>query len=224
LTVALRDVSLALAPGQFSLVMGPSGSGKSTLLAALAGLLRPDGGQVLALGQDLWKLTNPDRRQFRLRHSGFIFQGYNLFPTLTVAEQLEMVLRWGGGVSRREARERVAAMLGLLGLSRKAHLLPGQLSGGEKQRVAVGRAMIKKPAFCFADEPTSALDWAQGRQVVEMLHGAAHRGGATVLIVAHDTRIAPYADRLFHLEDGCLIERATPSEGAPWNASGTPKP
>ena len=224
LSVALRDVSLELAPGQFSLVMGPSGSGKSTLLAALAGLLRPDGGQVLALGQDLWKLPDPDLRQFRLRHSGFVFQGYNLFPTLSVAEQLEMVLRWGGGVSRREARQRVAAMLGLLGLSRKAHLLPGQLSGGEKQRVAVCRAMIKKPAFCFADEPTSALDWAHGRQVIEMLHDAAHRDGATVLIVAHDTRIAPYADRLFHLEDGCLIERAAPSEAAPWNASGTPKP
>src|SRR5262249_8629019 len=145
--------------------------------------------------------------QFRLRHSGFVFQGYNLFPTLTVAEQLEMVLRWGEGLSRPDARQRVVQMLELLGLSRKGRLFPGQLSGGEKQRVAVGRALIKKPAFCFADEPTSALDWAHGRQVIELLHGAA-RNGATVLVVAHDTRISPYADRLFRLEDGCLTEQA----------------
>jgi putative ABC transport system ATP-binding protein len=224
LTAALREVSLVLAPGQFSLVMGPSGSGKSTLLAVLAGLLRPDSGRVLALGQHLWQLTDPDRRQFRLRHFGFIFQGYNLFPTLTVREQLEMVLRWGEGVSRREARQRIAALLELLGLARKEDLLPGQLSGGEKQRVAIARALIKKPAFCFADEPTSSLDWAHGRQVVELLRAATHRHGATVLIVGHDTRIVPYADRVFDLGDGCLTERPAPPDTPSRNAPGARNP
>jgi len=213
LTVALRDVSLDLCPNQFVLLMGPSGCGKSTLLAVLSGLLRPDSGQVLALGRDLWQMDDRCRREFRLRHFGFIFQAYNLFPTLTVRQQLEMVLRWGEEAPLREARRRVAELLGVLGLSRKADLLPNQLSGGEKQRVAVGRALLKRPTFCFADEPTSALDWARGRQVVDLLTEVARRHHATILVASHDTRIIPYADRIFHMEDGCLTraERATTS-------------
>jgi putative ABC transport system ATP-binding protein len=205
-TTALQDVSLHLGEGEFVLLMGPSGSGKSTLLAVLSGLLRPDAGQVLALGQDLWQLAEPERETFRLRHCGFIFQGYNLFPALTARQQLEMVLRWGGGVAAREARQRAGEMLALLGLSKKAGLRPGQLSGGEKQRVAIGRALIKDPAFCFADEPTSALDWAYGEQVIELLCQAARERGTTVLVVAHDPRLVPYADRVVHLADGCLVE------------------
>jgi putative ABC transport system ATP-binding protein len=205
-TAALRDVSLELAAGQVSLLMGPSGSGKSTLLAVLSGLLHPDGGQVLALGQDLWALSDRDRERFRLRHVGFVFQGYNLFAALTARQQLEMVVRWGEGASARDARRRADEMLSLLGLAKKAHLRPTELSGGEKQRVAIGRALIKDPNFCFADEPTSALDWAHGEQVVELLRNAARERGATVLIVAHDARIVPYVDRVFHLEDGSLRE------------------
>jgi putative ABC transport system ATP-binding protein len=206
LTVALRDVSLRLGAGQFALVMGPSGCGKSTLLAVLSGLLRPDAGRVHVLGEDLWQMDDGRRREFRLKHFGFIFQGFNLFPVLTAREQLEMVLRWGEGLPRREARRRTAETLDLLGLARKADLLPPQLSGGEKQRVAIGRALIKRPEFCFADEPTSALDWAHGKQVIELLHRAARDQGATVLVVAHDARIAPYADQVLHLEDGALVD------------------
>jgi len=206
LTVALRDVSLELLEGNFSLVMGPSGCGKSTLLAVLSGLLRPDQGRVLVLGEDLWGMSDRDRRQLRLRHFGFIFQGCNLFPMLTAREQLEMVVSWGEGLPAREARRRADEMLDLLGMARKANLLPAQMSGGEKQRVAIGRALIKRPAFCFADEPTSALDWEHGRQVIELLHESTRRRGATVLVVAHDIRIESYADRIFHLEDGCLRE------------------
>jgi putative ABC transport system ATP-binding protein len=205
-TVALHDVSLELYAGEFALLMGPSGSGKSTLLAALSGLLRPDSGQVLALDQDLWRMTDRQREGFRLRHCGFIFQGYNLFPALTARQQLELVLRWGQGLGRREARHRAEDMLAMLGLSKKAHLRPAELSGGEKQRVAIGRALIKEPDFCFADEPTSALDWAHGEQVIELLRTAARERGTTVLVVAHDARIVPYVDRVFHLEDGCLAE------------------
>jgi putative ABC transport system ATP-binding protein len=201
---ALDDVSLEMYPGQISLLMGPSGSGKSTLLAVLSGILRPTHGHVLSLGEDLWKLTDREREHFRLRYCGFIFQGYNLFPALSARQQLEMVLRWGEGASARDARRRADEMLSLLGLAKKAHLRPAELSGGEKQRVAIGRALIKEPMFCFADEPTSALDWAHGEQVVELLRAAAHERGSTILIVAHDHRVIPYADRLFYLEDGTL--------------------
>jgi putative ABC transport system ATP-binding protein len=208
-TVALRDVSLELQTGRFSLLMGPSGSGKSTLLAILSGLMRPSIGRVLALGQDLWQMSELARRAFRLRHCAFIFQGYNLFPALTARKQLEMVLRWGEGASRRDARRRTDAMLDVLGLARKADLLPAQLSGGEKQRVAIGRALIKRPTFCFADEPTSALDWDHGRRVVELLRDVAHVQRATVLVVAHDARLVPLSDQVLHLEDGRLKENAS---------------
>jgi putative ABC transport system ATP-binding protein len=189
-----------------ALLMGPSGSGKSTLLAILSGLLRPTSGQVLALGQELWSMSDTERERFRLRHCGFIFQGYNLFNALTARQQLEMVVRWGEGASARDARRRTDEMLSLLGLAKRSHLRPMELSGGEKQRVAIGRALIKDPIFCFADEPTSALDWAHGEQVVELLRAAAHDRGATVVVVSHDSRIIPYADHVFHLEDGRLLE------------------
>jgi putative ABC transport system ATP-binding protein len=205
-TTALEDVSLDLIAGQLVLLMGPSGSGKSTLLAILSGLLRPDRGQVVALGQDLWKLSERQREEFRRRYVGFVFQGYNLFPALTARQQLEMLLRWGEGVPRRVARRRGHQMLAFLGLAAKADLRPGQLSGGEKQRVAIGRALIKRPTFCFADEPTSALDWSHGEQVVELLRSAADDSGATVLVVSHDPRLIPHADRVLHIEDGHLTE------------------
>jgi putative ABC transport system ATP-binding protein len=205
-TVALEEVSIDLFPGQIALLMGPSGSGKSTLLAALSGLLRPDSGKVMALGEDLWAMSEIQRERFRLENCGFIFQGYNLFPALTARQQLEMVLRWGNGVGRREARRRTDEMLEQLRLSRKARLRPAQLSGGEKQRVAIGRALIKNPRFCFADEPTSALDWKHGEQVIELLRAAAHENSATILVVAHDARIIPHVDRVFHMEDGKVVE------------------
>jgi putative ABC transport system ATP-binding protein len=212
-TVALREVSLDLYQGQVALLMGPSGSGKSTLLSVLSGLLRPDAGKVFALGKDLWNQSDRERERFRLQHFGFIFQGYNLFPALTAQQQLEMVLRWGQNVPRKEARWRALELLDRLGLAKKARLRPAQLSGGEKQRVAIGRALIKKPALCFADEPTSALDWAHGEQVMELLSTAAHDQDATILVVAHDPRLVPYADEVFHLEDGCLAKPAPVRQG-----------
>jgi len=207
-TYALRNVNLELYPGQIVLLMGPSGSGKSTLLAILSGLLFPDSGNVLTLDQDLWSLTERQREDFRLKYFGFVFQGYNLFPALTAREQLEMILRWGNGTSFREAREKTTEMLAMLGLAKKADLRPLQLSGGEKQRVAIGRALIKQPSFVFADEPTAALDWKHGQHVIELLRAAAHDQNATILVVAHDSRIIPFVDRVLHLEDGILFEGA----------------
>jgi len=208
LTTALSDVSLELHAGQITLLMGPSGSGKSTLLAVLSGLLTPQAGKVTALGKDLWGMTEKQREAFRLENFGFIFQGYNLFPALTSRQQLEMVLRWGQGMQANQARERSDKMLDLLGLGKKLHLRPGELSGGEKQRVAIGRALIKEPAFCFADEPTSALDWKHGEQVVELLRAAAHDYGSTILVVGHDARMIPHVDRVVHMEDGVLTDHA----------------
>src|SRR4051794_13693689 len=221
-TVAVDGVSLSVSAGEMALMMGPSGSGKSTLLAILSGLLKPDAGRVVALGEDIWAMNDTQREHFRLRNCGFIFQGYNLFAALTARQQLEMVVRWGEGAPAREARRRAEEMLDLLGLAKKAHLLPAQMSGGEKQRVAIGRALIKDPNFCFADEPTSALDWAHGEQVIELLRNAAHERGATVLIVAHDSRIIPFVDRVFHLDDGVLreAEEGVPPHHQPSHAGG----
>jgi putative ABC transport system ATP-binding protein len=209
----LRDISLELYAGEILLLMGPSGSGKSTLLAVLSGLLRPDQGNVNVLGEELWMLSESARERFRLRHFGFIFQGFNLFPSLTAREQLEMIVRWGEGVPRREARHRVAEVLDRLGLGRRAHVRADRLSGGEKQRVAVGRALLKEPRFCFADEPTAALDWAHGEQVIQLLHAAAHERGAVLFIVGHDPRLVPYADRVLHLADGQLATESASSHG-----------
>lgn len=203
-TLALREVSIRLEGGQVGLLMGPSGSGKSTLLAVLSGLLKPNHGKVIGLGHDLWALSEQEREEFRLEHCGFTFQGYNLFPALTARQQLELVLTLGDCATSRQARRRAEEMLTVLGLADKGHLRPGQLSGGEKQRVAVGRALIKSPTFCFADEPTSALDWDNGQQVVKLLESAAHQDGAAVLIVSHDARLIPFADRVFYMEDGRL--------------------
>ena len=205
-TFALRHVSLELYPGQIVLLMGPSGSGKSTLLAVLSGLLHPDCGSVTVLGKDLWAMNEREREEFRLQNFGFVFQGYNLFPALTARDQLEMILRWGAGANAREATHRTSEMLQMLGLAKKAELRPLQLSGGEKQRVAIGRALIKQPGFVFADEPTAALDWKHGQHVVELLRAAAHDQGSTILVVAHDGRIIPFVDRVLHLEDGILYE------------------
>ncbi len=201
-TRALRGVSLELTPGQLTLVIGPSGCGKTTLLAVLSGLLPPTGGQVLFGGRDVYAMSAARRREFRRRHVGFIFQGFHLFPTLTVREQLEMVLRWGEGLPAAAAARRTQEMLDLLNLSRKGELLPQELSGGEQQRVAIGRALIKGPDLLFADEPTSALDGDHGRQVMETLSRAAHERSCTVLVVAHDPRVLPFAERVLPMEDG----------------------
>src|SRR5260370_27235744 len=153
-TTALADVSLDLYPGQLALLMGPSGSGKSTLLAVLSGLLHPDGGRVVALGQDLWAMSEREREHFRLQHCGFIFQGYNLFPALTARQQLEMVLRWGRGAGARECRRRADAILGLLRLATKATLPPGQPSRRENHPVPLPRDQPNAPQFCLSPPPT----------------------------------------------------------------------
>jgi putative ABC transport system ATP-binding protein len=157
-------------------------------------------------------MSERQRERFRMLYCGFVFQEANLLPALTARQQLEMVLRWTAGASAREARTRSDAMLNLLGLAGKGHLRSAELSGGEKQRVAVGRALIKEPTFCFADEPTSALDWSRGEIVVQLLRDAARQRGRTVLVVSHDLRVAAYADRVLSAEDGTLLNGTPPDQ------------
>src|SRR5262245_42087289 len=203
-TLALQDVSLELEAGQITALIGPSGSGKSTLLAVLSGLLGPDEGEVRLLGENVWQMTDRQRETFRRRHCGFVFQQYNLFPALTASQQLEIALRWASDLSADSVGPQAEKTLVQLGLADKLHLRPQQLSGGENQRVAVARALAKRPALLFADEPTAALDWKNGEQVVGMLQSAAREYGTTVLLVSHDPRIIPRVDRVLRIADGCL--------------------
>ena len=167
---------------------------------------------------DVWRLSPREREQFRLRNCGFIFQGYNLFPALTSRQQLEIVLRWGDGIGGREARKRADEMLHLLGLAGKENKKPAQLSGGEKQRVAIGRALIKRPRFCFADEPTSALDWGSGQVVIDQLQKAAHEYESTIIVVSHDQRLLEHVDVSYNLDDGRITETDIPANRGfePW--------
>jgi len=200
----LKGVDFTAYHGQVTMVMGPSGSGKSTLIAALSGLMKPDEGEVMALGENLWKKKRGKIDKFRLDHCGFIFQGFNLFPALNATEQVEQVLKYQK-VSHGEAHRRAVEVLGSVGLNHRLKQKPAELSGGEKQRVAIARALSKMPQLIFADEPTSALDSVSGQVVIKLLHQAAKERGAAVVVVTHDPRLEAYADRVIHMEDGKIL-------------------
>jgi putative ABC transport system ATP-binding protein len=197
----LKSIDFNAYHGQVTMVMGPSGSGKSTLIAALSGLMKPDEGEVLALGESLWSKRPAKIDRFRLDHCGFIFQGFNLFPALDAVEQVAQVLKYCG-VGKKEARRRATAVLESVGLGQRLHQRPAELSGGEKQRVAIARALAKSPALIFADEPTSALDSTNGQLVIRLLHEAAQERGAAIVVVTHDPRLEAHADRVIQMEDG----------------------
>ncbi|WP_300614698.1 ABC transporter ATP-binding protein [Dokdonella sp.] len=214
-TEVLRGLSVEVQAGELTLVSGPSGCGKSTLLAILSALLRPDGGRAVALGQDLARLSARERERFRLRNTGFVFQGFNLFPALDAVEQVALPLGYLG-VDDATARRRAKAALEEVGLASRMSLRPSELSGGEKQRVAIARALAKEPQLLFADEPTSALDAANGQIVIDTLHRIARTHGATVLCVSHDPRLISHADRVLAMEDGRILSdrRTVAAEGA----------
>ncbi|MFN4289004.1 MAG: ABC transporter ATP-binding protein [Brevundimonas sp.] len=212
----LKGVDFDARHGDLTMVMGPSGSGKSTLVAALSGLLRPDEGRVDALDiDDLWKLSPGRIDRFRLQNCGFIFQGFNLFPALTALEQVMTVLKYQG-LDRAEARRRARAALEEVGLGNRMNQRPSELSGGEKQRVAIARCLSKDPQLLFADEPTSALDGENGQVVIRLLRRAATEHGAAVICVTHDPRLEAWADRIIHIEDGRILDdtRRTPDPEA----------
>jgi putative ABC transport system ATP-binding protein len=205
-TPVLKGVDLRVQQGEICLVMGPSGSGKSTLLATISGLLKPDGGSVDALDQNLWKLPKSKIDKFRLDHCGFIFQGFNLFGALTARQQVETVLKYAG-FKKEEIGGIAETALGEVGLSKLLKKRPEELSGGEKQRVAIARALAKSPKLIFADEPTSALDGENGANVMALLRRSAKSHGASVLCVTHDVRLASYADRIITIEDGHILSQ-----------------
>jgi putative ABC transport system ATP-binding protein len=214
-TDVLRGLSIEISAGELTLVSGPSGCGKSTLLAILSGLLRPDAGRAIALGQDLSRLDPRELERFRLHHTGFVFQGFNLFPALNAIEQVALPLGYLG-LDDDDARRRACGALEEVGLGSRLQLRPAELSGGEKQRVAIARALAKEPQLVFADEPTSALDAANGQIVIDTLHRIAHTHGATVLCVSHDPRLVAHADRVLAMEDGSILSDRRPGgKGAP---------
>jgi putative ABC transport system ATP-binding protein len=203
LVAALRGVSLDIMPGEFLLLMGPSGSGKTTLVSILGGILTPTSGAVVAFGEQVTSLSARQLARFRLRHVGFVFQGFNLFAALSARENVQLALTLKG-VRGAAARDQVGDLLGEVGLADKAERMPRDLSAGEKQRVAIARALAGSPPLIMADEPTASLDSDNGRHVTELLRALAKDRGCAVLTVTHDPRIIDCADRIVHLEDGAL--------------------
>ena len=202
---ALDGISLEVPAGEILLMMGPSGSGKTTLLSIMGCILRPTAGSVVICGRETSNLHERSLPKVRLSHIGFVFQGFNLFPTLSVLENVELALELKG--TRGRAVKRIAGeLLDRVGLSDKLAAFPANLSGGQKQRVAIARALAGDPEIVLADEPTAALDSTSGRLVMEMLQSLAHERGRAVVIVTHDNRTAHYADRVVRIEDGRLSE------------------
>jgi putative ABC transport system ATP-binding protein len=199
--VAVRDVSLEVAPGEVVLIMGPSGSGKTTLLSMLGALLKPTEGEIRLGDVLLSDLSEKRLPAVRLRSFGFVFQDFNLLSALTVLENVALVAELGGA-KRRAARERARAILAELGLRERLDFLPEKLSGGEKQRVAIARALVNEPALILADEPTANLDSKIGHEITRLLRRIAKEQNRSVVIVSHDARIKDIADRVLWLEDG----------------------
>lgn len=212
-TVALADVSLSVGRGEILLLMGPSGSGKTTLLSIMGCILRPDGGIVRIAGKDVTKADQDALSLVRLRHIGFIFQEYHLFPTLTVLQNVLVSLDLKG-VGGAAARTAATAGLAAVGLGDRLNEYPAKLSGGQKQRLAIARALAGEPDIILADEPTAALDSETGRSVLNLLRGLAHDLQRTLVIVTHDPRIIEYADRVVRIEDGRILPAGNdPADG-----------
>ena len=202
---ALDGVDLTVEPGEVVALEGPSGSGKTTLLQLLGALDRASEGHVRFEGRELGTLGDRELSELRLRAFGFVFQQFNLIPTLTAVENVEAKLA-PVGVSRSELRERAAALLEEVGLAERAQHLPPQLSGGEQQRVAIARALVADPRVVLADEPTGNLDSATGAEVVDLLTGHAAERGTTVIVATHDVELAARAPRRLAMRDGRIAE------------------
>jgi putative ABC transport system ATP-binding protein len=212
-TLALRGIDLDAHAGELLMLMGPSGSGKTTLLSIMGCILTATSGSVRLAGREVVGLREKELPALRLQHIGFVFQGFNLFPTLTAGENVELMLDLKGA-SVVAAKRRAHELLDQVGLGAKYGSFPADLSGGQKQRVAIARALAGDPGIILADEPTAALDSRTGRNVMEMMRELAHQRGRSVVIVTHDSRVLSFADRIVKMEDGA-IARAEESEPVP---------
>jgi len=203
----LTDVSLDVPAGQFLAVAGPSGSGKSTLLGLIAGLDQPTAGRITVAGVEITRLGEDEMALFRRDTIGYVFQSYHLIPTLTALENVAVPLELAG---ERDAMARAGALLDEVGLAARAHHYPVQLSGGEQQRVAVARAVCRRPRLLLADEPSGNLDSATGKEIIELLVTLNKNLGSTLVLVTHDPALAAHADRVVTLRDGRIVsdERA----------------
>ena len=207
----LRGVSLQIARGETAYLVGPSGSGKTTLLSIMGCILTPERGSVRVLGQEIAGMGRAQLTAFRREHLGFIFQSFNLFPTLSAQDNVALALTMRG-VSARPAVRRAGELLDEVGLGPRRKARPAQMSGGECQRVAVARALAGDPAVVFADEPTASLDAENGQTVMRLLTRLVRGRGVTLVVVTHDNRIFPYADRVLRLEDGRVARQWVPGE------------
>jgi putative ABC transport system ATP-binding protein len=205
---ALRGVSLDVEAGKLTAVMGPSGSGKSTLMHILAGLDRPDEGQVTIAGTDITELGDTDLTKLRRAHIGFIFQFFNLLPMLTAEENVVLPLKLAG---EKPDRGWVAELTTTVGLAERLKHRPSELSGGQQQRVAIARALVGKPTVMFADEPTGNLDSTTGGEILELLRDSVASLGQTTVMVTHDAHAAAIADRVLFLADGLIVTDLGPS-------------
>ena len=212
---ALRGVDLDVYTGELTMLVGPSGCGKTTLLSVVAGILRPTGGTIDALGSDLTRLSSWQRTTFRRDNVGFVFQQFNLLPALTAAENaaVPLVIQ---GYSKRKAVGAAKELLAKMGMADRVNSLPGNLSGGQQQRVAIARALVHHPNLLVCDEPTSALDHRTGHTILELLRTVAVEGDRAVFIVTHDSRIFEFADTMARMDDGHIesLERRTEREPA----------
>ncbi|MBX9825535.1 MAG: ABC transporter ATP-binding protein [Xanthobacteraceae bacterium] len=205
---ALKGVSLTLRGGELTLLMGPSGSGKTTLLSILGCMLSPTQGMVRVRGEAIAGKGPEELAKIRRENIGYVFQSYHLFPTLTAADNVRLALdvRDEGG---RKAKKRAREALARVGLAQKTINYPKQLSGGEQQRVAIARAVVGEPSVILADEPTAALDAENGKAIMGILAEIAKDPNRGVLVVTHDPRLVPYADRIVHIEDGNIVREET---------------
>jgi putative ABC transport system ATP-binding protein len=208
---ALRGIDLEVRTGELMMLVGPSGSGKTTLLSVIAGILDRNDGQCRVFDRDFDAMSPREKTSFRGATIGFVFQQYNLIPTLTATENVAIPLLIKG-VKHSEALQRAAAMLDQVGLTERSHAVPSELSGGEQQRVAIARALVHNPRLVVCDEPTSSIDHETGQMIMEMFRKVAIDAERALIIVTHDSRIFGFADRIAQMDDGHIIKVVNSAE------------
>ena len=209
---ALRGIDLSVRRGEFLVILGPSGSGKTTLLNCLGGIDSPTKGTITVEGENIGSYKEGRLSEYRRNRVGWIFQFFNLIPSLTAAENVALALEMAG--DRKGMMERSKEALSLVGIPDKANMFPSQLSGGEQQRVAIARALVKRPRIVLADEPTGNLDWVTGQKIAELMRDLNKKEGITFVVVSHDISITDVADRVVHLMDGKISNQKFQDPGS----------